>query len=359
MSNINFKKCKDKLTMISTSLLTGTIMITTMASCTKENPTTSNDIDISNSSVVTTTETNASGEIIDTTQTTETTLSLESYTFPWEDDENYDFDNFVKEKYGIYLAEYVSYFGLTDELNVDFTNFVNKRYNTDYEYVPFKKANYFYTYIKTSEGRGFYSDYQIFEIVFLSENDFFNKVLNNKLVLSYLAQNNIPFGYRVPIENLKALVGDDVYTCNLSKEIYNKDKFINYEDNQTFSNEELVTVLKNYNGKVTGFPADQGLKELELEGHLDVCDTWNGYLKTYFGDDAPQFGECLTKKKVIELTGGYYDLSYIDGAIYKGDTKVKGDAKVRYGDSIDEYTMSYLPGYEYYTEEPEDHGRSR
>jgi len=235
MKNINYKNVKGKLTMISTSLLTGTIMITTMASCTKENPTTSNNIDISNSSVVTTTETNASGEIIDPTQTTETTLSLESYTFPWEDDESYDFDNFVKEKYGIYLAEYLLYFGFTEELSVDFTNFVNDRFKTNYEMVPFKKANYFYNYIATSPTHDFYSDYQVFEIRFLSDHNFFNIVFNNKLVLSYLAQNNIPFGYKVPIENLKALVGEDVYTCNISKEIFENEKFINYEDNQTFS----------------------------------------------------------------------------------------------------------------------------
>ena len=118
-------------------------------------------------------------------------------------------------------------------------------------------------------------------------------------------------------------------------------------------------MLKNYNLKVTDFPIDQRIKELELEGHLEVCEPWNEHLVKYYGADAPKFGECLTKEQVIKLTGGFYDLSYIDGAIYKGDTKVKGNPKVRYGDSIDEYTMSYLPGYEYYTEEPVEHGRSR
>ena len=104
MSDVNFKKGKEKLTMISTSLLTGTIMITTMAGCTKENPITSNEDDISNSTIYSLTESELSSDTVVSTTTTETTLSLESYTFPWEDDENCDFDSFVTEKYGVTLG---------------------------------------------------------------------------------------------------------------------------------------------------------------------------------------------------------------------------------------------------------------
>ena len=361
MKNVKFKKMEHDLKIISASLFAGTIMVSTMAGCTKESPVNSDEsvslvptVTLSVESDISSSSTNS-----ETVATTETTVSLDSYAFPWEDDENYEFDNYITQKYGISLSTYAFWFGYTDELNADLTRFVNDRFKTDYESVSFKKANYFYTYIKIAEVRDFYAEYDYFEVGFLNENKLTKGAFNNKLVMSYLAQNNIPFGYRVPIENMKALVGDSVYTCYLEDEIYSDKKFGNYEDSHSYTNEELVTAIKAYNTHIATLAIDQGIKTLDLEGHLDVCEKYNDNLRKFFGDDAPQFGQCLTTEQVTKLKGGYYDLSYIDGAIYKGNTQVKGDARVRYGDSIDEYTMSYLPGYEYYTEEVESQGRSR
>ena len=256
----------------------------------------------------------------ETESTTKTTLPLEEYTFRWEGDENYEFDNFIQKKYGISLAKYITWFGLTDELNDDFTNFVNSRFKTDFEAVPFIKADYFYTYIKIAEVRDFYSEYDYFEIAFLSDSSFSNGVFNNKLVMSYLAENNIPFGYRVPIENMRAIVEDEVYTCNVSKEIFADSKFGNYEDNHIYSNEQLVTAIKNYNAVLTTLAIDQGVKTYKIDENLDLCENYNENLKKYFGADAPQLGQTLSKEQVIKLKGGCYDLSYIPGAVYDATT---------------------------------------
>lgn len=125
---------------------------------------------------------------------------------------------------------------------------------------------------------------------------------------------------------MKALLGDDVYTCNLTNDYYSDHEYGNYADSYMYSNEDLVTLLKNYNSKVRSLASDKGIKTLELEDNLDVCNIWNDHLVEFFGEDAPKFGECLTKDQVIKLTGGYNDLSYMEGAIYKGASQVKGSA---------------------------------
>ena len=258
---------------------------------------------------------------IETTPTTIETLPLESYTFAWEDDENYDFEQFIYEKYGIYLGDYIFTLGFTNELSVDFTNFVNNRFNTDYDIVPFKKANYFFNYIRNSSVRDYYDDYDIFRRLALNNNKNFTRgALDSKFIFSYLEQNNIPFGYPVPFENMKELVGEDVYTCDLTSKYYDDHEFGNYDDSYAYSGEEIVTLLKNYNSKVRSLACNKGIKTLTIEDNLDVCDVWNAHLIEYFGSDAPRFGQCLTKDQVIKLKGGYYDLSYIPGAVYDETT---------------------------------------
>lgn len=299
--------------IVSTTVIIGALLV---AGCNgNANLSGSNATDLIESSDTNISQTDELQAETQTIITIETTVSLDDYKFPWEDDENYEFDIFVQGKYGIYLAEYVSWFGFTDELNVDFTNFVNSRFNKDYESVPFKKANYFHKYISIAEVKDFYSEYEYFRLTFLNVEKSSRRSFDSKLVMSYLAQNNIPFGNMVPIEYMRALVGDDVYTCDLSREYFSDIEFGNYVDSYIYSNEELVTAIKDYNSDIASLAIDIGIKTLDLEGHFDECDTWNDHLIKYFGADAPRFGQCLTKEQVIKLTGGYYDLSYIPGAV--------------------------------------------
>ena len=356
MKNYNFRKAEKNLKVISSSLFASTIMLTTMAGCTKDNSVGS-DV-ISTPTITSTIE----SDITDSTDTTITieTLPLESYAFSWEADENYDFEQFITEKYGIDLGTYIWCLGFTDELNIDFTNFINDRFNTDYEVVPFKKANYFYTYIKNSNNHDFYDEYDSFRRLALNNsNNFTRGAFDSKFILSYLEQNNIPFGYPVPFENMKALVGDSVYTCDLTKEYYDDHEFGNYDDSYVYSCEEIVTLLKNYNRKVRTLASDKGIKTLTIEDNLDVCDVWNSHLVEFFGSDAPKFGEYLTKDQIIKLKGGYCDLSNVDGAIYKGGAQVKGSARVDYTDRLDNYTLYNYDDSYYTVEEEQPSGRTR
>ena len=58
----------------------------------------------------------------------------------------------------------------------------------------------------------------------------------------------------------------------------------------------------------------------EIADNPEELERVNGYLIRFFGDNAPQVGECITREQYIAIFGEEpIDLSYIPGAIVELD----------------------------------------
>lgn len=357
----NFKR-NNKLIVIQSSLMTSIILAT---SCTQlDNSKQTSAESFTNATSIT--ETNITEQITpEVTSTPTPTQASVTYTFSWSADDSVEFAEYFEEKTGIALGlkGYVLSFGFTDELNGILTEYINNKYNTNYESVPFSKVSYFHTYIVNKEvGHSKSREYSSFYHKCLNKFDC-NIVFSNKLVMSYLYQNQIPLGSRIPYEYLKSLDIDDIYSYDGVVYMLDNDclDLGDYDASYTYSNRELYTVLQFHNIQLWDLCNDERIKNLDLltddpefPQAAEAREIYNGFLREYYGfDGCPQFGELVTREQYIQIFGEEpLDLSYIPGAVVK-DSEVKGSSKARYNDDINNYDVSYIPGYEYYTEETE------
>ena len=331
---------------------------------------------ITGCSNIKTTESNESNPTIETTTTITTTTEAPTptpieYNFQWGAAENDEFEKIFEERFnGMHLAGYVKSFGYTDELNKIFTDYVNTHYGTNYEYIPFSEVSYFRQMVISDKDnyRLFRDNYEQFTTCFMDNSYILKGSFNNKLVMSYLIQNEIPFGSRIQIDALKSIYGDKIYELGSTQYLMENTKLGNYDSSYIYSDFELYLVLRFYNYQLSDLcqderilPQDFFTDDPEYKETIDeVIPIYNGYFKQYFGENAPQIGQVMTKEQYRAIFGeDPLDLSYIPGAVVN-DTQLKGNAQVRYGDSIENYTF-YAPSstYDYYVDEPEQTGRSR
>ena len=270
------------------------------------------------SSNTTTTSVNTSS----TTTTEVTTTTTESYNFTWEYYDTQAFEKIVKQKYNnMTIAAYVSYFGFSEEFNKLFTDYVNNKYDTNYKSVPFKKANYFFDYIMAGNDiRHRFDDYKNFKRICFNGEYADLSSLNNKLILSYLIQNNIKLGEFLQLDNFKSFMGDELFTYKgwSSKLILKNPKTGNYDKSYKYNKYELYELLLTYNSKLYMLCADNSIKTCNIFESPEAISIYNQHLKQFYGDNAPQIGEVMTQEQYIAIYGEEpLDLSYIPGAVVK------------------------------------------
>ncbi len=251
--------------------------------------------------------------------TTTTSYNAADYQFSWEFDENEAFEKVMHDKFNLSIAKYICYYGFTDDLNKVYTDFINSRFGTDYKDVPFKKCNYFFNYINRDyDVRHRFDDYEKFKRKCFNAEDACLSTFNNKLILSYLAQNNIPLGETIPIENFKSLMGDELYKYEGgSKLLIKYPKLGNFDNTYKYNKHELLELLQRYNTILYGLCVDNSIKTPNLFEKPEVIEIYNSHLKEFYGIDI-KMGEVLTKEQYKAMFGeDPLDLSYIPGAVVK------------------------------------------
>ena len=253
------------------------------------------------------------------------------YDFKWNDDAAKSFESYFEGKYGFYnLIGYINVFGFTDDLNRTFTDFVNSYYGRDYQTVPFSRVKYFSALIINSEDNSVYDSYENFNnaVVNLKYTEY--GPFNNKLLLSYLIANKIAFGDMVPIENIKAILGDEIYDFGC-KSYYKEYPHIPNNDNlENSTNYDLAAIIEIYNSKLSMLCNDKRITDRRLNDHPEVYEIYNDnlskfYYESYETDSFPHFNEIITEDDYYHMFGeNPLDLSYIPGAIY--DPSLASDA---------------------------------
>ncbi len=361
--NMKYKFNKnDKLLVIQSSLMASIILATGCTQLDNSKQTSPESSVIATSIAETSIVEQITPEVTSTPTPTPTPVV---YTFSWSADDSVDFAEYFQERTGagFGLYGYVVSFGFTDELNEILTEYINNKYGTNYESVPFSKVSYFHTYIVNKEvGHNECREYSKFYHTCLNKFNC-NIVFANKLVMSYLYYNQIPLGSKIPYEYLKALNIEDILSYDGARYMIDNNCFDlgDYDSSYTYSNQELYTVLQVHNLQLRELCNDERIKNLDLLTNdpefpqaAEAREIYNGFLREYYGfDNCPQFGEVVTREQYIQIFGEEpLDLSYIPGAVVK-DSEVKGSSKARYNDDINNYNVSYIPGYEYYIEETE------
>jgi hypothetical protein len=146
--------------------------------------------------------------------------------------------------------------------------------------------------------------------------------------MSYLIQNNIPFGERIPAANLMQ-IRENIDTSKYSTKPYlkNKSKFQtgNFKSSYQYSPEDLLTVLTYYNRSISNICLDYRVMNFVIdtdeakyaEDSKELTGLCNGYLTKHYGDNAPQIGKALTKEQYAAIFGEEpLDLSYIPGGVF-------------------------------------------
>ena len=274
------------------------------------------------------------------TETTEATTETEPsptptpavYDFKWDKLQFEEFSRIVNARYGtINLKEYiVSYGGFDQELQEMFTVYVNDHYGKEYETVPFSTANWFRRDLFTNLSSAYKlkNNYKSFADLYLNKSAVNKSSFKNKLVMSYLIQNNIPFGERIPTANLMQIRENiDISKYSTKPYLKNKNKFQtgNFKSTYQYSSEDLLTVLTYYNRSISNICLDYRVMDFVIdtdepkfaEDSKELTELCNGYLTKHYGDNAPQIGKALTKEQYQAIFGEEpLDLSYIKGGVY-------------------------------------------
>ena len=343
-----FKTNNNKLLITSSSALSSIILVTTFTSCNVEKINNSDSsIDQSSNQIT------SSDVIIDTT--TESTTETEVYNFIWEYNDTLEFEKYIQKRFNTSIQYYIVNLGITKEFEQAFTDFNNSKRGENFRNVPISKANYFYDYICPDVKRHQKRDeFDYFKSTQLNKDRAYTGTFANKLIMSYLVQNNIPFGTRVPLENLKALMGDQVYNYDMGNEIIlNNQKLGNY--NAKYSEAELFVLLRRYNFSIYYMCEDYQIKSGNPLDNVEVFIKINDHLKKVYGENAPQIGQKITPEDYEKIWGEpVMDISYIQGSVVQVPQETLA-SPISYID-YDNYTVYYNPNYNMYEEET---GRSR
>ena len=254
------------------------------------------------------------------------------YDFTWEKLQTEEFSRIVNARYGtVNLKEYiVSYGGFDQELQEMFTAYVNYHYGKEYETVPFSTVNWFRMdlFKGLSSAYKLKNNYKNFSNLYLNKNAVDKSSFKNKLVMSYLIQNNIPFGQRIPTANLMQIRENiDISKYSTKPYLKNKKKLQtgNFNSSYQYSSEDLLTVLTYYNRSISNICLDYRVMDFVIgtdeqkfaEDGKELTELCNGYLAKHYGDNAPQIGKTITKDQYTSMFGEEpLDLSYIQGGVF-------------------------------------------
>lgn len=351
----NFKKNEKKLTISSTSILIGTLLISSCSSFTKGGTTENSESNLSDNTNTSYSDVTSA----DITQTEPTKEYNKKYNFMWDERGTKEFSNYVKKKLGIGLRTYILYYGFTDELNKVYTEYIDLTYNINDGPYDFSCSNKFYidmTFICPDKQK--YRNYGSFRTRFLWDEMITNNTFRNKLILSYLINNNIPLGSRISIESFESLDKDYIHAgMQYDLEYFDKyPNFGNFDKSYRYSSGELIGALQQLNCSLCYIYYTEGLKDQDLFADPELCEILNGNLKKFYGENAIQIGKVPTKEQYMAIFGEEpLDLSYIPGAVMQVPQETMA-SPVSYID-YNNYNVYYNPNYNMYSEE--EKGRSR
>ena len=254
--------------------------------------------------------------------------SLEEYDFTWSDNNSEGFDEYIQKNcYGINIKQYIARFGYTNELNDMLTEYVNTTFGKSYNYVPFSKVKYFRSYISIKEVNTYhrYRDYEIFNKNYCNNKESWSSAFNNKLVFSYLIQNNIPFGTKIPIEYIQNFLDKETaYTYFNVEKLFSLPGLGNEDSSYKYKSTDVCLLLLDYNNCISSLCASEGIPIRSFfhndpefrEETEEAIKIFNDLLKQYYGDNAPQIGQLITREQYKAIFGEEpLDLSYIPGVV--------------------------------------------
>ena len=345
-----------KLVICSTSILAGSLLISSCSITSKNSINQSTNLSDKH---------DPSQSFTDDThiESSETEISSslnipKNVNYLWDNSRTKDFSQYVKQKLGLELAGYIISYGFTDDLNKVYTQYINEYYGTNYDMVPFSASNYFYSYLADSDGMHRYRKYDIFSARFLNSEKCTKGTFNNKLIMSYMIQNNIPFGTMINVNNFKSIDSEFIkigteYDLDYYRDHY---KLGNYDKSYKYSPAELMSILKLYNCSLSYIYYSEGIKDQNLLNNQELRDSLNQNLLQFYGDKAPKIGEVMTKEQYMAIYGEEpLDLSYIPGAVMQVPQETMA-SPVSYID-YDNYNVYYNPNYNMTSEQ--DTGRTR
>lgn len=254
-------------------------------------------------------------------ETTESKKLNKSYNFMWDENETKNFSNYVKKKLGIDSRSYILYYGFTDELNKVYTEYIDLTYKINDGPYDFSCSNKFYidmTYV--CPDKRVFRNYGSFRTRFLWDERMTNDSFRNKLVISYLINNNIPLGSRIPVDNFESVDKDYINVGqSFNLEFFRKNPdFGNYDKSYKYSSGEMLGALQQYNCGLCYIFYTEGLKDQDLFVDQELVDILNQHLKRFYGENAIQIGKVPTKEQYMAIFGEEpLDLSYIPGAVIK------------------------------------------
>lgn len=350
---VKFTSKEERLKIISASILAGTFLVSGCSNSFNKN----NGDKTVQTGDLTTIETNVSDSTEFFPETSETTEKLKKYDIMWGDTASKDFSNYVLSKTGVDLGTYVRFFGFTDDLNIIYSEYMEKNYGTEGR-VSFETSNYFFSYLDNvgGEGRRVYRDYEFFEIRYFESDNCLHGTFNNKLIMSYLCQNNLQLGYMIPESSFKSISTDYINICKK----FDLDYFLNnrslgsYGSEHVYDVEQVLAGMVIYNNNMGYIYYTESMKDFDIMSKPEAVEIFNQHLKKFYGPNAPQIGQVVTVEQYRAMFGeDPIDLSYIPGAVVQ-ETPVKGDAKVRI--DYDNYNVYYTPSPGY---DEESSGRGR
>ena len=262
--------------------------------------------------------------------TTITSVESSDFELNWTNKDSEEFADYYQKTTGREktLNTYIRQFGFDNAVQQLFTDFVNDKYNQSFNYVPFSKVNYLYDYLIAKEQSFvFHNNYDAFSEMFLNEEYSYNSLFKNKVIYSYLIANNIPLGYRISVEQSKAILGEKIYLNHGTyKYFYNNRQLGNYPASYKYTSIELYHIITMYNARISDLCNDERIADFNLfstdpkysEDAKKAVEIYNGYLKKYYGENAFQVGQVPTREQYKSIFGEEpLDLSYIPGAIVK------------------------------------------
>ncbi|MCR5787624.1 MAG: hypothetical protein K6G37_00810 [Bacilli bacterium] len=254
-----------------------------------------------------------------TSSTTEYTTESQTeptvqYDFSWGDSYNSSFDAYLTNNYGYDLITFAQFYGLDGNsiLQQYFVDYVNQANGTSYEYIPFEEVNYFYRFI-TREG-------SLCEHVCRDDEDSFNShllfgssnnwiymnmesPLINKYYLSYLVWSGDTYGSMISCSELESIYPSlDYSNIDAVCEVLGSHETAG-SDGNAFTAEDLITQCIINNNIIFWVCRSEGIADLNVASNPETCEIFNQYLVNHFGENAPQFGQPVTREMYVEIFG--------------------------------------------------------
>lgn len=284
---------------ITAMSLAGTILLANFAGCSKVSTITeSNNFSSPNSSY----------SLQSVGKTTNPMTSEKSYVYDisWTEEDTKLFSLYIQSltDNAMDLSLYIYCYGFSAEMDILIANYINATRGTDYELIP---KDIYYKWFKSLTYIGsinFKDKYESFSKRFLNYNRAPRNSFNNKLIMIYLIKNKIPFGTMVPIENLKALSIDNMYSYKLYSMIDSNPKVGN--DGGKVNKYMLYELLLSYNISIENLCGSKDAECFTLNptDSPELCKMCDEYFDKFYGSGVLKMGVVPTEETYSKMFNG-------------------------------------------------------